>query len=436
MKEQDKREDNSASGSVNLNRGPNWLVIILVGLVLLGVTNFLTYQFAMEAYLGAGKPSGWGEAAEVYEEVVKTKEFKRFLEAMTLTKNRYIEDVSLNELLEGAIDGMVRATGDEYSRYYDQAAYESFEITTSGEYEGIGARVIEKTVSDQTYVTVLSPFEGTPAATTPFEGSTEEDPVGLKPGDRIVEVNGESIVGTPLRKAAQMMRGPAGTEVTVKVLREGRDEPLIFHIERAAVTIPSISSRVIEDKYGYVKMTQFNQNTPQQFREAMESLQSQNIEGLILDLRNNPGGSLEATGQIADFFLSQGVVVRIKQRGQGERVIESSGSGYDKPVVILVNKGSASASEILTGAMQDRGVATVVGETTFGKASVQSIWELSDETGLKITTATYLTPEGRQINGVGLEPDIEVPLDDGAELGDLETDNQLQKALSLLKEGS
>lgn len=377
----------------------------------------------------------------VLQDLMASPEFDRLLEVVELIRTRYVrEEVDLDTLLVGAAKGAVEALGDPYSFYFDARELEDFEISMTGEYTGIGVRVQEK----DGFVVVVAPFPGSPGATTPFEGAGPGDPPGLRRGDRIVEVDGRDVVGLPVELVARMIRGPAGTEVRLRVLRDAEEgtRELRFVIRRARIEIPTVDHKLLPDGTGYLRIHEFLPQAAARAEEALADLQARGMRALVLDLRDNPGGRLDAVRGIADLFLADGPVAHVEYRGGQRETLKAGPGAFEVPLVVLVNRGSASASEILAGALRDRLGAPLVGEKTFGKGSVQSTWtfgaggqlvEGEGRTGLKLTTARWLTPAGTSLDGVGLVPDVEVPWEGTEGMGDPARDPQLRRALEVLR---
>ncbi|PZN08629.1 MULTISPECIES: S41 family peptidase [Thermaerobacter] len=377
------------------------------------------------------------EKQQLLDELVRSPEFDRFLRVIQLVRTQYVDPLPLDQLLEGAARGVVAATGDPFSAYFDPEEFREFRMDVSGHYTGIGVTVSQ---AEDGGVVVQSLFEGSPGATTPFEGAKPGDPVGLRPGDVIVAVDGKDVTGESVEAVARMIRGPEGTQVTVEVMRRGHDRPLRFVLTRRQIDVPSVQAHMLEGGIGYIHLTQFLPDTPRDFEAALEELRSQGMRGLILDLRNNPGGELQAVVQVADRLLPRGPIVHIEYRNRGRETHSSDAQALGLPLVVLINQGSASASEILAGAIQDYGVGVLVGEHTFGKGTVQTVWPLEGRSwrslggeaagaGVKLTVARYLTPKERPIvMGKGIEPDVKVPfeLEDLSAMGDLGRDPQLQ----------
>lgn len=323
-----------------------------------------------------------------------------------------------SKLLYGAIRGMVEAWGDPYTRYVDPVQLKEEEIEMEGEYGGLGIYIGQRDGK----TLVISPIEDTPA-----------DKAGLKPQDQIVKVEDEIILGWDSQQVVKRLRGKPGTSVTIWVRREGEEELLKFEIVRENIKLVSVRSEMMEEKLGYVKITQFKQNTAQDVREAFKTLIAQGARGFALDLRNNGGGLLNGAVEICDMFLNGGLVVGMKGRVEraNDEIYANPGSITSLPMVVLINEGSASASEIVAGALSDRGRAISVGKKTFGKGSVQTLFNLSDGSGLYVTIARYHTPSGKVIDHVGLEPDVEV---DGEVTKEKGKDVQLKRALEVLKD--
>jgi len=300
-----------------------------------------------------------------------------------------------------AIDTMLALLADPYTRFMNPEEFTSMQIDTSGELTGVGIQLSQD--PDTNELIVVSPIEDTPA----FEA-------GILSKDVITAIDGESTEGMDINEAVNLIRGPIGSEVTLTIEREGSANPIDFLIERARIEIhPVRYSYRAENGIGYIRLTQFSDNAPEEMREAIEDLEAQNVSGYILDLRSNPGGLLFASIEIAKMWLDEGTIVSTVNRRGIADIQRADGSAItDKPLVVLVDGGSASASEILSGALQDRGRATLVGTQTFGKGLVQSVRGLGDGSGLAVTVATYYTPNHRDINEKGIEPDIIVELTD------------------------
>ena len=329
-----------------------------------------------------------GYASESYEEL------KIFAEVLTQVRTHYVETLETQDLVHGAVRGMLK-TLDPHSSYMTPDMYREMQVETRGEFGGLGIQI---GIKDHR-ITVIAPIEGTPA----YEA-------GIKAGDVIATVDDEPMADLTLMEAVQRMRGPKGTQVTITVQREELPEPLTFTVIRDIIKIHSVRSRVIDDRIGYIRISQFQESTPKDLGRELVALREENIRGLIVDLRNNPGGLLSAAVGVSDQFLDvDTLVVSIKGRdGEEDEYRTRLAMPPDYPMIILVNHGSASASEIVAAAMQDWKKAVIVGKTTFGKGSVQTILPLSDGSGLRLTTAKYYTPSGKSIHNVGVHPDIVV----------------------------
>jgi carboxyl-terminal processing protease len=320
---------------------------------------------------------------------------KIFSDVLELVEKNYVDPVDTKKMIEDAIQGMVGSL-DPHSSLLPPEAFKELQIDTQGEFTGIGIHVTMR----NNMVTVISPIEGTPAYKA-----------GIKAGDRIVKVDDEPT--EDLRDAVKRMRGPKGTEVTITILREGESKPLDFKLVRDVIPIYSVKSATLKPGYGYVWITNFRDNTTDDLVAALEEMESQktHLKGLILDLRDNPGGILNQAIEVSDLFLETGEILSIKGRQNRHTKIFKAHPNEvkrDYPMVVLINGGSASASEIVAGALQDHKRALIMGTTSFGKGSVQTVETLRDGYGLKFTIARYYTPSGRSIQAKGVEPDIEV----------------------------
>ncbi len=326
------------------------------------------------------------------------KNIKLFTVILEEIQSKYVEPEDSQKLLYGAIRGMM-STLDPHSAFLAPDEYKELKIETRGAFSGIG---IEITLRDG-ILTVVSPIEGTPA----FKK-------GLKTGDKLIKIDGKITKNMTLMDAVKKIRGPQGTDVTVTILREGVPELFDVVITRGTVKIQSVRSQILEDTVGYVRISTFQEETAKRLQEALESFQKDapNLEGVIIDLRNNPGGLLDQAVKVSDLFLDSGLVVYTKGRLDSQNMSFDADPAMaidqDVPVIVLVNHGSASASEIVAGALQDHKRAIILGEQTFGKGSVQTIIPLEDDSGLRLTTALYYTPNGVSIQAKGITPDIVV----------------------------
>jgi carboxyl-terminal processing protease len=339
---------------------------------------------------------GAGMAKRVLARGDDYENLRVFTEVLSLVQSNYVDDIESKKLVEGAIKGLLR-TLDPHTSYMPAEVYKEMQVETEGQFGGLG---IEITVRDD-QLTVVSPIEDTPA----FRA-------GLKAGDRILKIDGESTKEVTLIDAVRKMRGPRGSPVTVTIMRDDFDNPKDFTITRDVIKIRSVTSRKIDEHIGYIRMRNFHKSTGDELEEALRDLEEQKITGLLLDLRNNPGGLLNQAVEVVDKFVGKDQLIVSTQgrvRNQNMRFSSKSDRPHlEYPLVILVNAGSASASEIVAGALQDHGRAIVLGVQTFGKGSVQTIIPLSDGSGLRLTTARYYTPKGNLIQGKGIAPDIVV----------------------------
>jgi len=326
---------------------------------------------------------------------------RTFRAVLEQVRESYVDEVDERTLVRGALRGMLDEL-DPYSRYLDGMDFDELQADTTGEFGGIG---VEVGLVDG-YFTVVSPIDGTPATAA-----------GLEAGDRLIAVDDESLRGKHLTDVIRQLRGRPGTEVRLTIEHPGEANPRDVALTRAVIEIASVDGRLLEPGYGYVRISQFHSGTAKDFLDVLKGLRSQNgapLDGLVLDLRNNPGGLLQASVSVADAFLEEGLIVytsgrlpssHLKYRASGKDALQG------KPLVILINGGSASAAEIVAGALKDHKRAVLLGRKSYGKGSVQSVMPLDDERAIKLTTAYYYTPSGTSINATGIEPDEEVDTD-------------------------
>lgn len=357
----------------------HWSYVLLVGFCL-GLGVFLSGQAATNV---SAIPR------EDYESL------ETFTNILSIVKKNYVDEVNTKELLTGAINGMLNSM-DPHSAYLTPDLYKELQMDTQGKFGGLG---IEITVKGG-ILTVVSPIEDTPA----FRA-------GVKSGDQIIKIEDEFTKDITLMQAVKKMRGPKGSKITISIRREGVPEMLDFTLVRDTIRIQSVRSRFLEEGYGYIRLAQFQERSDRDLQKALEKLSAEKggIKGLVLDLRNNPGGLLNQAVRVADLFLDGGLIVYTEGRLEGQKqkyFARKEGSWTGFPMVVLVNGGSASASEIVAGALQDHKRAVVLGTKTFGKGSVQTILPLDDNSALRLTTARYLTPRGRSIQATGIAPDI------------------------------
>ena len=345
--------------------------------------------------------------------------FKPFWQAWDLVHKQYVDQpVDDTTLMRGAISGMLSSLGDPNTAYMDPIQYQQANVPMEGSYEGIRAWVD----TSGEFLTIISPMAGSPA-----------EAAGLKSGDMITAVDGTSVVGTDPTLVLRSVLGPAGSTVVLTIQREGEENPFDVSIVREEIVIPLVTSKMLDNNIAYLQIIQFGDKTEKDVRDALRELLKNNPRGLILDLRNDPGGFLDTAIAVVSQFIPDGVVM-YEDHGNGERVTftaRSGGLATEIPLVVLVNEGSASASEITAGAIQDRNRGKLVGTTTYGKGTVQSWSTLVDNQGaIKVTIAHWLTPNERQIHGIGLTPDVEVQLTEEDIKANL--DPQLDKAVEIL----
>ena len=343
-----------------------------------------------------------------------------FSEVLERIQNEYVEEIDQAEAMDSAINGLLQSL-DPYSSYMNQKTWEESETETSGEFGGLGIEVS----MESGVVKVIAPIDDTPASRA-----------GVKAGDYIIKINNEQVLGKTLMEAVNLMRGPVGTSIEITIRRKGLKKAKIFKIIREIIEIKSVISKLIDNKVGYLRLRSFNQNSSDQLKEEISKIEkNKKLVGYILDLRNNPGGLLAQAIEVSNFFLDDGEIVSTKGRKNKEnrKFFAKKGDKIKgKPLIVLINNGSASASEIVAGALQDQKRAVLLGETTFGKGSVQSIIPLKNQGALRLTVSKYYLPSGKSISDVGVIPDIKVE-EKGDEFSiNTTTDNQLNYAIKLL----
>ena len=371
---------------------------IIIGVLLTAVlSSFLTI---------AGLCFAFGIHGNEVADIVRFLGVKRFIEA------RYVSDVNETKLMDGAISGMVQSLGDPHSLYMNADRFEQLKEHTEGEFGGIGVTMGFK----DSKVTIISVLDDTPS-----------QHAGLEAGDEIMAVDGTPVSEMQPEEVAMHIRGEVGTKVVLTIERDGETQD--YTIERATIKIDTAKGTMLEDGMGYIRIASFSENTGKEFKAAYDSLEEQGMKGLIIDLRENPGGLVTSCVEIANMVVPKGPIVSVVERDGSKEVHESKLEESKYPIVVLIDGNSASASEILAGALQDTGAATLVGTKSYGKGSVQVVVPMLHDDGLKLTIAKYYTPNGRCIDGTGIEPDVEVELPEGAT-----TDVQLEKAKEVLKE--
>jgi len=345
------------------------------------------------------------------------KELELFSDAVSIIRADYVEAKKSKELIYGALKGMLSSL-DPYSQFMDPDTYNEMKVETEGEFGGIGIEITQK----DDLLTIISPIDDTPAYKA-----------GLKAGDKIVKIDGDIIKNLTLVEAVKKLRGKPGTDVNIIILRESEKKLMEFTITRAIIKIASIKkAEMLESGIGYIRLSEFQENTPKDLSDALKKLEADKMKGLILDLRNNPGGLLDVAVDVGGKFIQSGkVVVSTKGRVESQNMefkSKNSNNHLDYPMAILVNGGSASASEIVAGALQDYKRAIIIGTKSFGKGSVQTVVPMSDGSAIRLTTSKYFTPKGRSIHGEGITPDIVIELEERSA-----KDKEVDKETALLE---
>jgi len=345
------------------------------------------------------------------------KELELFSDAISVIRSDYVEEKTSKDLIYGALKGMLSSL-DPYSQFMDPDTYSEMKVETEGEFGGIG---IEITLKDD-LLTIISPIDDTPAYKA-----------GIKAGDKIVKIDGSTTKDLTLIDAVKKLRGKPGTDVTIIVLRESDKKLLEFTMTRAIIKIASIKkAEMLEPGIGYIRLTEFQENTPKDMSDALKKLETEGLKALVLDLRNNPGGLLDVAVDVGGKFIQEGkVIVSTKGRVEGQNIefkSRNKNNHLDYPIVVLINGGSASASEIVAGALQDYKRAILLGTKSFGKGSVQTVVPMPDGSGIRLTTSKYFTPNGRSIHGLGIMPDIVVEYEEKSS-----KDKEIDKEADLLE---
>ena len=383
---------------------------IIIVLILLIFTNYGTFKLASSGFLY----SFTRDADKMHIQKMKFLEKK--------VEDDFLYKLGKEKLHQGELKGMVASLDDPYSEYLTLEDFNALEEQTNGKFFGIGVSVSS---NEEGQILVIAPIKDTPA-----------EKVGIKTGDLILKVNGEPVSGNDLQAAVAKIKGDKGTSVKITIYRPSTKETKDIDVKRDEIKLETVISNKIKD-LGYIGITQFNDNTYDEFKKALDSLKEKNIKGLIIDLRGNPGGTVDSVEKIANELLPEGTIVSAKNRaGQVVFDYKSDKECLNLPMAVLINGGSASASEILAGAIRDFKKGTLIGEKSFGKGIVQSVFPFPDGSGLKITTSEYFTPSGENIHKKGIKPDIEVKLPEnvkGIGIEHLETDNQLKKAIEVLE---
>ena len=342
-----------------------------------------------------------------------------FGEVLDKINKEYVEEINQGDAMDAAINGVLQSL-DPYSAYMSPETFKEMETETSGKFGGLGIEVgMEFGV-----VKVITPMDGSPA-----------EKEGVKAGDYIVKINGVQVQGKTLSEAVELMRGPVGTSLELTIRRKGLRKALVFEITREIIEVKSVKSKIIDDSIGYIRLTAFNENSSNQIKKKIKEFKKNKIDKYVLDLRNNPGGLLSQAIKISDFFLNNGEIVSTKSRkfSENRKYFAKKGDIIDgETLVVLINYGSASASEIVAGALKDHKRAILIGNNSYGKGSVQSIIPLKNKGAIRLTISKYYLPSGKSISGTGITPDIEIVESSDEFRIDTETDNQLNFAITLL----
>lgn len=402
--------------------GSGMFLGFLLGVLLLGIgvtVGTHVYTSSTNQYLIIS-PSGIKQTEK--SDILTNKTVKKIDELMSYIDLYYNDDYDEGDIRNAIYAGTLEGLGDPYSVYYTADEYKDMQINTSGNYYGIGAALSQDAKTKE--VTISKVYEGTPA-----------EEAGLKDGDQIIKVNDTESTSKELSALVQEIRGEEGTTVHLQVYRASNNKTFEIDVERKNVELPSITSKMLDGGIGYIQISEFQSKTDEQFKSALADLKKQGMKSLIVDVRSNPGGLINAASNILDQILPEGTVVYTEDKYGKREDYTSDSNCLDCPIAVLVNENSASASEIFAGAIKDYNYGTLIGTKTFGKGIVQTVFPLEDGDAVKITTAKYYTPKGNYIHGVGIEPDIELtykysgPED---EAYDMKYDNQVQKAIEVL----
>lgn len=362
---------------------------------------------------------GFKILAGTSSDVVSDATLKKLSKIQRIVKEKFLYEEDEDAVQDGILKGYVDGLDDVYSAYYDKEETKALQESTSGEYYGVGAVLSEDATTG--IVTIVEVYEDSPA-----------EKAGLKAEDILYKVDDTEVTGMDLTKVVSYIKGDEGTDVALTVIRGDEEDEIELTATRAKIEIHTVSYKMLEDKIGYIKVTEFDTVTTQQYTDALDDLESQGMERLIVDLRNNPGGNVSTVCDMLDRMLPEGLIVYTQDKdGNKNEATSDEENQFTKPMVVLMNGNSASASEIYAGAIQDYGLGKIVGTQSYGKGVVQQIFDLGDETSLKITIADYYTPKGRNINGQGITPDVEIEYQ--KDENDADADNQLDKAIEVVK---
>lgn len=403
---------------------------LLVGLLI--STLFFGVMFAGYVHNNSAEAVSGGKSANISTEsgsqnsltskAVETK----INQLKSIIDKYYLNETDENKMVEGMYKGLLNSLEDPYSVYYTKDEFDELKESSSGSYCGIGAYVSQDIKTG--IITIVKPFENGPA----YEA-------GMLPGDVVYKVMGQEVTGKDLSEIVSKMKGEEGTTVDMEVVREGESEPIKMTITRRKIEVPTIQYEMLANKVGYIQIVEFDEVTGPQFRSAIDDLEKQGMKGLVIDLRNNPGGLLDTVCDMLDRMLPEGLIVYTEDKtgNRTQEVKSTAKESFNKPLAVLINGNSASASEVFAGAIQDYGIGTLVGTTSFGKGIVQSVFPLLDGSGVKVTVSKYYTPKGRNIHGIGITPDVTVELSDSLKKKITITkdeDNQLQEAIKVVKD--
>ena len=394
--------------------------LLLWALILVFISSSITFVVSDFINIGLGN-----KMIVDKKDYAELESMSKLLELKNYIKQNYVDGANDVALEEGAIKGMFESLNDPYSLYMTSKEYTEFNDSTSGSYAGIGVIV---TSSEEGYITVVSPIEGTPG-----------EKAGLKTNDKIIKADDKDLIGMKLDAAVSLLKGKAGTKVTLTIARDGVKDPITVGIVREEIKLKTVKGKMLDNKIGYIRISMFDQDTSKEFKIALNDLKDKGMKGLVIDLRQNPGGYLDQCISIADELLDKGLIVYTVDINKKRKDFNSNDGKINVPISVLVDEGSASASEILSGALKDRKAAQLVGVTTFGKGLVQTVEQLKDGSGFKLTTEKYYTPNGISINKKGIEPNFVIkPLEIKAgqnpdDVKDVQLDKAVEEVMKQIK---
>lgn len=403
------------------------ILISCLILALFIVSNIISYtvgsskDFSLNSQMIAKKDNNEESNKELSDKYI----LDRVNEVRGMIDRKYYKNVEDHDVLIGMLKGAVSSLNDPYSYYMNEEEYKKFNEETDGEFAGLG--IIVSGSMEDNLITIVSPMKGTPA-----------DRAGLKTDDKIIKIDGKDFTADQLDDAVKIMRGKPGDKVKITILRRdenGKSKFIDYEIVREIIKVETVSSKMLNNNIGYIDITGFDSPTYEDFKKQYNVLKKKGMKKLILDLRNNPGGLLTTSTQVVNTFLDGGLIMYTLDKQNKKEVINASKGADDVKIAVLVNKGSASASEIVAGALKDRKRATIIGTQTFGKGIVQTVYDMPDGEGIKLTTSAYYTPSGVNIHGKGITPDIVVELNKEVKsisIDNIDIDNQIQKAIEVL----